>query len=87
MGRFDALINIEEKQKVVKPPAASSPTLQTQTEQQDKEQNKEIKKPASPQAGKTANLLTRKPARLKTRKPTSQQKGLLLTNNLEIIGE
>jgi hypothetical protein len=62
MGRYDALVNIEEKQEEVKPPAATSATPQTQSEQKDNEQQKEIKKPANPQTGKTANPLTRMPA-------------------------
>src|SRR6266516_1611047 len=58
MGRFDALTNIEEKQEKESPKQAVSPTTPSQIEQPEKEQ----KKPANPQAGKTANPLTRKPA-------------------------
>ena len=81
MGRFDALTKLEnDKQKDVKPPTVDpSSSLQIKSGAM---QTNEIKKPANPQAGKTASPLTRKPARLKTRKPTSQQKGLLLSKNL-----
>jgi hypothetical protein len=57
MGRFDALTNLDEKQQELKPPTTPSPIPSSQ-----KEQNKEVKRPANPQAGKTANPLTRKPA-------------------------
>ncbi len=59
MGRFDALTNIEEEQeKESQKQAVSSPTTPSQIEQSEKGQ----KKPANPQAGKTAKPLTRKPA-------------------------
>jgi len=62
MGRFDALTQIEEKQENKTPKQeVSSPTIKNQIAQSEKEE-KEIKKPASPQAGKTANPFTRKPA-------------------------
>ena len=71
MGRFDALTNLDGNQQELKPPAAPSPTLSTQPEQQKNEQKKESKKPANPQAGKTANPLTLKTANPQAGKPAS----------------
>jgi hypothetical protein len=51
MGRFDALTHLDEKQQELKPPATPSPISS------QKEQHKEVKKPANPQAGLLNSIL------------------------------
>ena len=56
MGRFDALTQIEEKQEKITPPsAAHSPTPVVTQTQPVKKPNGSVKKPAKPQARKTAS--------------------------------
>lgn len=91
MGRFDALTKLDDRQQDVKPPTVEPSTpLPIKSEQSGERQTNEVKKPANPQAGKTARPLARKTAnpqaskreRPQTRIPASQQKGLHLYKNL-----